>query len=125
MEGSYYGIKNGSQLREFSLQEGEGIISVTAREHRYAYGMAFLSFTTTTGRIIEVAASGNAEDDGNERTFNAPHGYVLGGIHGMTGGVKGESPITMGFYWVEDNAGKDKFQNLEGFNKPAIFERGI
>jgi len=94
--GGYFGDIEGGDDHYGSLEDGEYIIEVSAAEHEsYNRGLEYIKFKTDKGRNIEFI-SGGPSYPGNSEVFEAPPGYVLGGIHGRQGGYLD----TIGVYWV-------------------------
>ena len=96
--GEYYGGTDGGDAHFSELEDGEGIIEVSATEHLNVsiYGLDYLRFKTDTGRNIN-SDTGGGTSNGHNKTWRTDDGYVLGGSHGKSGNYLN----TIGLiYWV-------------------------
>lgn len=94
-EGPHHGGKKTSYARTETLEDGEDIVEVAATEHEIRdRGLRTLRFKTNKGRFFEFN-TGHATN-GERKTFVAPEGHRMSGLHGKAGNVLN----TIGVYWT-------------------------
>lgn len=95
-KGALHGCDKGNYSRTETLKEGEDVVEVSAMEHdQREKGLGFLHFKTNMGRVIEFNAA--CVTTGKSKTFVAPAGHRMTGIHGRAENVLN----TFGVYWTQ------------------------
>lgn len=74
----------GGTYKELTLLDGEYVTEMQVCKAKKTslgtYRISYVKFTTNLGRTLEGGTYGN-----DNRTFTAPEGYAVAGVHGASG----------------------------------------